>query len=105
MITAVISSSFVTGTKMWIIGWLVCTLVYFIVLLLPRSNRTKNGIKNILLTFLIAGFLVDLVWALIYYDKSGYVNHGIGAIYVLLLWPAALVASGIAASVLNRKSI
>jgi hypothetical protein len=105
MITAIISMSFVTGAKMWLIGWLVCTLIYFVVLLLKRSNRTKNGIKNILLTFLLAGFLVDLVWALIYYNKSGYVNHGIGAVYVLLLWPAALAISGFAASMLNRKAI
>lgn len=105
MITAIISTAYVHDAEIWLIGWLVCALLYFAVLILPKKNKTKNGIKNLLFYFLLAEILVDLVWALIYYNKSGYVNHGIGAAYGLLLWPVALVISGIFATKLNKRTL
>jgi hypothetical protein len=104
MITAIISTAYVNSAEMWLIGWFTCSLIYFAVLLLSKRNRTKDGIKDILLCFLSAEFIVDLVWALIYYDSSGYVNHGIGAVYWLLLWPVALAACGVFAAKLNKKT-
>jgi hypothetical protein len=105
MITAIISTAYANGAEMWLIGWLACMLLYFAVLILFRRNRTKNGVKNILLCFLSAEFIVDLAWSLIYYDRAGYVNHGLAAVYWLLLWPAALLVSGILASKLNKSSL
>ena len=102
MITAIISKAFVYNGEVWLIGWLVCALLYFAILISFRRNRTKNGIKNLVFCFLTVEFLVDLVWSLIYYDRSGYVNRGIAALYGLLLWPAALAAGGILAARLNK---
>lgn len=105
MITAIISTAYVSGAEMWLIGWFACALLFFAILLMPKKNRSKDGIRNLLLSFLTAEIIVDLVWALIYYDSSGYSNHGIGAIYWLLLWPAALAASGILVTKLNKKAV
>jgi hypothetical protein len=95
MITAIISKAFVYNGEVWLIGWFICALLYFAILISFRRNRTKNGFKNMVFCFLATEFLVDLAWSLFYYDRSGYVNRGIAALYGLLLWPAALAAGGI----------
>jgi hypothetical protein len=104
MITAIISKAYVNGAEIWLIGWFACTLLFFAILLLLKKNRTKESIKNLFLCLLSAEIIVDLAWALIFYNKSGYVNHGIGSVYGLLLWPVALAASGIIATKLNKKA-
>ena len=95
MITAIISLNYVHGAQMWLAGWLVCAAAYFLMSLLKKSGRTKCGVKNLLLGFLSAEFVTDALWALIYYSDSGYVNYGVGAVYGLLLWPAALAVSAV----------
>lgn len=104
MITAIISLAYVHGAELWLVGWLACAWVYFIVLLLPRINRSRVGIKNVLFWFLAAEFVTDLTWALIYYDNTGYLNYGVGAVYGLILWPVVLLVGGIAATLQNRRN-
>lgn len=105
MVTAIISLAYVHGAELWLVGWLACMAVYFVVLLLPRTNRSRAGVKNVLFWFLVAEFVTDLAWALIYYDNTGYLNYGVGAVYGLLLWPAVLLVGGIAATLQNRRNL
>ena len=66
--------------------WLVyLRVLYFAILISFRRNRTKNGFKNMVFCFLATEFLVDLAWSLFYYDRSGYVNRGIAALYGLIV--------------------
>lgn len=60
--------------------------------------------KEVLLWGLIAEFAVDLIWAIVYYWNFSYVNHGIGAIYGLIIWPIFLAAAGIIATVKSKKN-
>ena len=102
VITAIISLSQVEGAEIWLAGWLVCAILYFALLFLSKWNRSRT--KNVLFWFLAAEALTDLGWALVYYDQTGYINYGIGAVYGLLLWPLALTAAGLIATMQNKKS-
>ena len=71
------------------------------ILLFNKANR--QNVKNILFWFMVAELLTDLVWILLYYNNSEYVNYGIGAVYGLLLWPVALGTAGVIVSCQNKK--
>ena len=60
MITAIISKAFVYNGEVWLIGWFICALLYFAILISFRRNRTKNGFKNMVFCFLATEFLV--IW-------------------------------------------
>lgn len=101
MITALFSLGQVHGAELWIVGWLLCCVLYFSLQLPLKANRGRA--KNLLFWFLIAEVLTDLGWALVYYRQPGYVNYGIGAVYGLLLWPLALIAAGTIATMQNKR--
>ena len=104
MVTAIISLSKVHGAEMWLIGWIVCMCAYFTIMLLIKDNRKhKKAIKNTFFWFLVGEFIADLTWALIYYNNSGYINYGVGAICGLFIWPIVLIVAGILATIENKK--
>ena len=102
MVTAIYSLSQVHGAELWLLFWLVCVVLYLGISLLIRSNRTKNGIKNLFLGLLIAEVTIDLIWAIIYYHNGNYLNYGIGAVYGILLWIPILTVTLIFVTIKNR---
>lgn len=103
MVTAIYSLSQVHGAELWLLFWLVCVVLYLGISLLIRSNRTKNGIKNLFLGLLIAEVTIDLIWAIIYYHNGNYFNYGIGAVYGVLLWVPILTVTLIFVTIKNRR--
>ncbi|MCD7754799.1 MAG: hypothetical protein LUJ09_00445 [Firmicutes bacterium] len=101
MVTALISQSYVNHAGAWLAGWFVCSLVYMIVCFMFKTNR--RNVKHVLFSFLLMEFVVDVAWALIYYGPDGYINQGLSSVLGLLLWPAALIISGVIVTV-NGKS-
>ena len=104
MVTAIYSLSQVHGAELWLLFWFFCVAVYLSVSLLFKHNRTKKGIKNVLISLLIAEVIVELLWAIIYYHNGSYMNYGIGAVYGLLLWIPILAVTLIIITVKNKKS-
>ena len=104
MVTAIYSLSQVHGAELWLLFWIVCAVVYFGVCMLIKQNRTKRGIKNVLISLLIAEFIIDLAWAIIYYHNGTYLNYGIGAVYGLILWVPALIAAFIVVTYKNKQT-
>ena len=102
MITAIYSLSKVNGAELWLLFWLVCVVVYLGIGFLLKNNRTKKGVKNVLIGLLIAEVLIDLVWAIIYYHNGTYLNYGIGAVFGLLLWVPILAVTLIVVTVKNK---
>ena len=100
MITSMISLSYVYGAELMLILWFVCALVYVIGCLMIKANR--NHIKSILLGLFCAEILIDITWAILYYDHGSYVNHGIGAAYGLLLWPCLLIMTALVITLKNQ---
>lgn len=86
MVTAIYSLSQVYGAELWLLFWFVCAAIYLGICFLIKDNRTKKGIKNVLIGLLVSEVIIDLVWAIIYYHNGTYLNYGIGAVYGLLLW-------------------
>ena len=104
MVTAIYSLSQVHGAELWLLFWLVCVVVYLGIGFLVKDNRTKKGIKNVLIGLLIAEVIIDLMWAIIYYHNGTYLNYGIGAVYGLLLWVPILAVTLVAVTVKNKKA-
>ena len=84
MVTAIYSLTFVHGAELWLLFLGICVVIYLCIGLLIKQNRTKKGIKNMLIGLLIAEVFTDLIWAIIYYHNGTYINYGIGAVYGLL---------------------
>lgn len=104
MVTAIYSLTFVHGAELWLLFWGICVIIYFVIGLLIKQNRTKKGIKNMLIGLLIAEVITDLIWAIIYYHNGTYINYGIGAVYGLLLWIPILVVTLIIVTIKNGKN-
>lgn len=94
MITAIYSLRQVRGAESWLLFWLLGALVYAGGCLLFRTNRSRSGVRRMLLGLLIAEGNVDLVWALVYDHNPLLLSVGLGAVYGLYLWiPALLIAA------------
>lgn len=103
MIAAMISIGQAQGGEVWLAGWLLCATLYFVLLLIQKTNQTSANIKNIVFWFLAAECCNDLIWAVVSYGSPAYIHYGIAAVYGLILWPFLLLAAGAIASAQNRK--
>ena len=101
MITAIYSLTQVQGAELWLLFWLVSIVIYLGISFLIKHNRTKKGVKNVLIGLLIAEVIIDLMWAIIYYRNGTYLNYGIGAVYGLLLWVPIL---GVTLGIITAKN-
>lgn len=104
MVTAIYSLAQVHGAELWLLFWLICVVVYLVISFLIKHNRTKKGVKNVLIGLLIAEVIIDLIWAIIYYHNGTYLNYGIGAVYGLLLWIPILVVTLVIITAKNRNA-
>ena len=104
MATAIYSLAQVHGAELWLLFWLICVVVYLVISFLIKHNRTKKGVKNVLIGLLIAEVIIDLIWAIIYYHNGTYLNYGIGAVYGLLLWIPILVVTLVIITAKNRNA-
>ncbi len=103
MVTAIYSLSQVHGAELWLLFWIICVVAYFGICMLIKHNRTKHGVKNVLIGLLITEVINDLVWAIIYYYNGTYINYGIGAIYGLILWVPALLITSFVVTTKNKR--
>lgn len=103
MITAIYSLSQVHGAELWLLFWIICVVAYLGISFLIKRNRSKTGIKNVLVGLLIAEVIIDLMWAVIYYHNGTYLNYGIGAVYGILLWVPILTVTLIFVTIKNRR--
>lgn len=105
MVTAIYSLGGVHGAEIWLLFWVFCAAAYFGICAAFKCNRSKAGMKEVLLWGLIAEFAVDLIWAVVYYWNFSYVNCGVGAVWGLTIFPIFLAAAGITATVKNKRKI
>ena len=105
MVTAIYSLSYVYGAELWLLFWFICLVAYLFICCAIKSNRTKSGMKTILIGALIAEVIVDVTWALIYYHNGIYANYGVGAVYGLLMWVPVLIITAIIATIRNQKKL
>lgn len=103
MLTAMYSLGHVVGAEIWVLGMLVCALLYMGVCCLFRKNRNRRGLKRILLGLLTAEVICDGTWAAVFYHGGAYHNYGIGAACGLLLWPGLLFFTGLVVTMINTK--
>ena len=104
MVTAIYSLSHVHGAELWLLFWAICFAAYFGICMIIKQNRTKHGIKNVLIGMLVAEVIIDLIWAIIYYHNGTYLNYGVGAVYGMFLLIPVLVITLIVVTCRNRKS-
>ena len=91
----------VVGMEIALIGYAICTFLFFAVCFLFRCNRTGKGC--VIAGWMICELICDVLWYLIYYPDGNYVNHGIGGAAGMFLWPAALTAAAILVTAINQE--
>ena len=105
MATAIYSLANVHGAELWLLFWFLCMIAYVGGCLLVQANRSRQGVKNMLVGLLAAEVAVDLIWALIYYDHAVYINYGIGAVYGIFIWIPVLLLAAAIITVINRRKV
>lgn len=73
--------------------WVVCTVIYLACGLFRRKNRGKRGRRQLLVGLLILEVLVDAFCFPVFFPGGEYRNWGVGGAYVIVLWPAVLLAA------------
>lgn len=104
MITAIVSTiGNVSDAKLWLGGFFLCAALYVVFNLFRKANRTKKGIKLLLIGLLVAEIICDIFWKFCFYPRGEYVNPGLAGIFSLLAWPLLLIAVSGAVNFINRK--
>ncbi len=104
MLIAVYSMGHVVGAEVWALIALVCALLYMGVCCLFRYNRSRQGMKRILLGLLAAEAVYDVACAVILYPGGEYHNYGLGSAYmVLFIWFGLLAFSGLVLTGINAQ--
>lgn len=101
MITLWISRGYVTGATEALMFWLACTVLYAAGCFAFRANRNAGGPGPVAWGFLTAELAVDLLWCLTLYGPQGYVNHGVGSAFLIVLWPLALLVTALVVTTKN----
>ena len=60
MIAALILILNVCGGEVWLLFWILCTLLYFGICCIFKFNRNKSSMKNILIWFIAAGIKASI---------------------------------------------
>lgn len=105
VVTAIYALGQIHGAEIWLLFWFICVIVYTGICLSWKSNRSKQGIKTMLIGLLIAEVIVDFIWALICYYNTDCLNYGIGAVYGLFTWIPLLLIMAVIVTVKNKKSM
>lgn len=103
MVTAIYSLDKVNGAEVMIFGWVVCAVIYVIGCFLPKGNRSWQGCREIFWYLLASEIVTDIIWTILYYEDGHYINHGLGSIYGVLIWPMILLAAGIFVTMQNKE--
>ncbi len=103
MLIAVYSLGRVVGAEIWVLIALVCVLLYVGACCLFRSNRSRRGLKRILLALLAIEIVYDVVCAVILYPGGEYHNYGLGAASAVLIWPGLLLFTGLVMTGTNTQ--
>ena len=102
MLTAVYSLGRVNGAEIWLVGWLICAVVFVLAGFLRKENRNVREFGRRLNGLLAAGAVVDLIWFCLYCPDGEYANPGIAGVYFLILWPVLLVVIAFAMKLLGK---
>lgn len=84
IITAILSIGQVQGDETCLAGWLLCSVLYFVFLLIREIGQTRASVKYIVFWCLAAECSSDLIRAVV-------IHYGIAAVYGLILWPFLVV--------------
>ena len=101
MITAIYSVKRVVGGDLLLLVWGVCAVIYLVCGLWRGRARGKGGRRWLLVGLLVSEGLVDTCCFPVFFPGGEYRNWGVGSIYVVFLWPAALFTAYVLTAVLG----
>ena len=93
MLTAIYSVPRVVGGAMLLLVWGICSVVYLACGLLRRKKQGKRGRRKLLAGLLVSEVLVDAFCFLVLFPGGESHNWGVGSMFVVVLWPAALLTA------------
>lgn len=103
MLSAIYLVPRVVGGDLMLLIWAVCTVIYLACGLLRRKNRGKRGRRQLLAGLLVSELLVDISVFGVFFPEGEYRNWGVGAVYAVVLWPAALLTAYVLTAVFGAE--
>ena len=98
-------ASWPSDIDLWLLFWLLCAVVYAILVLVQRQNRTRAGLETAVVWYLAAEFVNSLGWGLYCYllrPASGEFS-GLRLICGLPVWAVLLFAALVLTTRQNRR--
>ncbi len=102
MVTAIYSfAAFgsLRGMEVWMLFWIGCIVLYFVLFSLFPKNRSKQGWLRLLLHYAVAEIMLDIICGIHLWRFPALLEYGVGIVYGLLLFAVLLGVSGIIATV------
>ncbi|MBP3337330.1 MAG: hypothetical protein J6L59_02860 [Clostridia bacterium] len=89
----------------WDMFWLLSLIGYFVIFMIFPFNRKKRSLKVILIAFLIAEMVFDVIWAILFMQNRVYIEFMVNITYGLFMWLIMLVCAGTVSTLMNYKKI
>lgn len=94
----------VRGVEYLLGGALFCILLYSILTLPVKANRTTDGYMTLLIGAFVAIITSNIILFILFFSTGSYHNYGlIGFYYSLIIFVLTFSASGVITTVLNKK--
>lgn len=102
MITAIYS--FITfgslrGMEAWMLLWIGCIALYFILFSLFSKNRSEKGKRCLLLHFIVSEIVLDIIFAIHFLRFPILLEFGFGITYGLIVFAVLLCIGGVITTV------
>lgn len=80
----------IEGANLFLVVVIAMWVLYAVLFLAVKANRTKKAIKTAVISGIIATFICDIIWFLKFFDNLDYRNPGVGALLWIVALPIAL---------------
>ena len=102
MITAIysfISFGGILTVFPWNLFWFLSAVLYFVIFSLIKGN----SVKSVVLGFVCAEVIFDIIWLINYHFNRWYLEYGVGITYGFFMWCILLVVAGVVVTIRNLK--
>lgn len=106
MITAIYSfAAFgsLRGMEVWMLLWIGCIALYFLLFSLFPKNRSKQGRRYMLLHFIVSELVLDIVCGIHIWRFPTLLEFGFGITYGLIMFAVFLGISGIITTICRYR--
>lgn len=79
-------------------------LLYSILFIIPKANRTKSRFKAAAIIGLVLTLIADIIWFFAFFDNFTYINPGFTEMVYVLALPGVMLLAMLAQSYVNANA-